>query len=162
MRHHISRPTVDSLESRTLFAVPGDMDLDFGDRGNAVFARSFDPSQMIRLANGKLLLTERQQLLSNEWVTHDVVVQPVVPAEIRKKFDVVRLNADGSRDTSFGRFGTLDTTLDAILAAREMPGGDVLLFGQYDTDPNQAGLQPRYALIRLDKRGRQDMRFGDA
>jgi uncharacterized delta-60 repeat protein len=113
-----------------LAATAGDLDPSFDGDGKLVLPLGFDPKNVIAQPDGKVLVTDSQ------------------------KFQVLRLNADGSLDKSFGGDGVAGTSFaggGTVTAAALQPDGKILV----------AGLTGSLivAVARFDSRGALDPTF---
>lgn len=139
-------PAVHPLEGRVLFAA-GDLDPSFSGDGLATFDyRSNDHSGDVTVqADGKVVVVGGTTDINS-------------PAE---DFLVVRFNADGSPDTSFGGGdGYIVTDFgrrDAATAVEILPDGSILVAGSSE-DTN--AFEYHYALARYTPSGAPDPSFG--
>jgi uncharacterized delta-60 repeat protein len=127
----------------------GSLDPSFGTVGVArvpTGARSVTPVQALRQPDGKL-----------------VIVGSTASGD--QTLVVVRLNADGSMDRSFGAGGIAPTSIaaacDGCTTAALAPGGDIVLTGEAsNTSGSAAPGQTNWVLTRLTPSGGVDQTFG--
>lgn len=83
-------------------------------------------------------------------------------ASAAEGFTLVRYNADGSLDTTFGSGGrrtyNLPGSYDALVSMAAQPDGKIVMVGQTDDTGNTGPL----ALLRVDANGTPDATFGNA
>ena len=154
MRHPLSRPRpgrptrpdVQPLERRVLFAA-GDPDATFSGDGIASFdykAHDFTGDVAVQ-ADGKVVVAG---------VTDELNA-------LNEDFLVVRFNADGSLDTSFGGGDGFVVTdfgrRDGATAVEILPDGRILVAGGSE---NGSAFEYRYALARYTAGGAPDTSFG--
>lgn len=136
---------VDALEPRRLCAA-GDPVGSFGAFGTAGFAKPFRevyPSAILPLADGKTLVAVARQR------TNGPAITPV---------DFIRLNADGSRDNTFGEDSGVDTFFSLVVTAAASPDGKFVAFGYTPSVTRPGRFDAMIARFNAD--GTLDQTFG--
>ncbi|MCC2955192.1 hypothetical protein LK542_06110 [Massilia sp. IC2-477] len=131
----------------------GSLDTGFNDSGKLVITLSPYADSVLGAqlqADGKLVLAGATRSGSSS-STND--------------FAVVRVNANGSLDTSFGNGGKvvvpLTTSGDIVTAVNLLPGGAILLTGHSNNGNADANGIPHVALVKLDASGNLASGFGN-
>jgi uncharacterized delta-60 repeat protein len=127
------------------YAANGTLDASFGSGGTLTLADATVGEGLVRQADGKLVLVGS-------------VVEPTVPATAR--FVLMRRNADGSPDTSFGTAGTASTALSENATASGIAlqaDGKFVVVGTRAFSSNS-----NFIVARYDIRGSLDTDFANA
>ena len=144
---------IDQLEARRLFAA-GDPLESYAENGVATFNRSFGnviPAQVLSLQSGKTLIAVAGQYNPRNRNGQNPDAAPPTPV------DFVRLNADGSPDSTFGSQAGVDSPFQSILRVTELPDG---AFWAVGNDPyNVEDVQLTF-LARFNANGTLDSSFG--
>ena len=129
----------------------GALDPTFGSAGVASLRARLNVLQVLRQADGKLLL-----------VSDDVQAATSPAAPLRLK--ITRLNADFSLDTAFGAGGTVVTPINegcgACTTAALQPDGAIVLTGTTGTITSPTAPNLRWVVARLTPAGALDASFG--
>jgi uncharacterized delta-60 repeat protein len=140
----------------TLIAAPGDIDLSFGSGGRGLLPVgkiSLDQGRASALQPDGKIIVIGDTILAGDWLTE--------PANLI----VVRLNPDGSRDSSFGIGGivvkrlSMSVTGAAVVVQED---GKVIVGGFANVEVSVTVIKRAFLLVRLLPDGSPDNSFGNA
>ena len=136
----------------------GSRDTSFGTNGQALLELGSDTNDearsMVTQADGKIL------------IAGFTTAQPDGSISGAPSYGVVRLNANGSRDTSFGTNGQTLLDLgsksgDKAFSLVTQADGKILIAGDTNAQPaGGAGTSQNYGVVRLNANGSRDTSFG--
>ncbi len=131
------------------FAVPGDVDLTFGNGGRVFISAdtySVVAASLVLQSDGKMLIGRATNLM--------------VPTNVN--LTVIRLNPDGTPDAAFGASGTASINLPGITASTQMVviqgSGKIIVAGPASRADNPGGQY--FAVARYQTDGTLDPTFG--
>ncbi len=123
----------------------GSLDSAFGTGGKLVLSRQVGEGLAVQ-SNGKIVLAGK--------------VETLVSPATQTLFEVMRLNSDGTPDSSFGTAGIVDTAVstrgDAAYAVTVQPDGKIVAAGASSMQVNA-----NFAVVRYDTTGVLDSTFGN-
>jgi uncharacterized delta-60 repeat protein len=130
----------------------GSPDSSFGQGGKVTLhldAKSNIPSNILTAPDGKVLI---------------VISNPIIGGGTKSSFTIVRLNGDGTLDTSYAEQGKSVPALDQaffVRNARLTTDGGLIVSGILYVVVNAAGdTTPKYGILGFDHTGKQDSSFG--
>jgi uncharacterized delta-60 repeat protein len=85
----------------------------------------------------------------------------------KQRIVLTRLNRDGSRDTTFGSNGTVETNIARFAGASAQDvliqaSGKIVVLAEADIDPRSGFTNNQFALLRYDRNGALDASFGNS